>query len=93
MSAHHGAHRRPAWWHTDRARARAREIGDVVDELAQLGALVIAGLVVVGLDALVVMAIWPLAPHVAAGMFAAVLIAVAGVVVALRRRPPKGGRR
>lgn len=87
----HGRHirvqRELRWWRSERGRAIARDLGDAVDEIQQLAAVVLCALLVLVLAALCTAAVWPVEPHLASGLGVALVVSAVIAVLVLRRRP------
>lgn len=80
----------PRWWNTDRGRALARDIGDFVDDLVQVATVAITALVLLGVAALAVAALWEINQPAAVAVAGVVVVAAAGALGWLwrdRRRP------
>lgn len=90
VPGHARAAGQPRWWRTDRGRQLARDIGDYLDDVVQVATVAITALMLLGVAALAVAALWEINQSAAVAVAATVVFAAAGAIGWLyrdRRRP------
>lgn len=78
---------RVRWWQTERAHEITADLGDFAEDIYQIAIVAMAVALVLIVAGLAALSLWPISPHFASGVAAALPVSVAALVLWLRRRP------